>query len=101
MGGLGQDRERPGGEPDRGLGGGEPRRGGDRGERDLLLVGGQVFYRSAATARCNPVTRCSLAIILSKLSARGLPFGPSMRIRLLAGVPVARASFSKPTVALM
>src|ERR1035437_10273078 len=38
---------------------------------------------------------------LKRFFACGLPRGPNMRIRLLAGAPVALASCSKPTVALM
>jgi hypothetical protein len=36
-----------------------------------------------------------------QLFARGFPLGPNMRIKLLDGVPVAFASFSNPTVALI
>ena len=59
------------------------------------------LYRPAATARCTFATRCSLPSTVSRLLARGLPLGLNIRIRLLEGVPVALASFSNPTVALM
>src|SRR5208283_1785489 len=40
-------------------------------------------------------------MMLKRFRACGLPRGPNMRIRLLAGVSVVSPSFSKPTVALM
>jgi hypothetical protein len=42
-----------------------------------------------------------LPITANKLLARGFPLGPNIRIKLLEGVPVAFASFSNPTVALI
>jgi hypothetical protein len=42
-----------------------------------------------------------LPIIASRLLARGFPFGPSIRIKLFDGVPVAFASRANPIVALM
>jgi hypothetical protein len=37
----------------------------------------------------------------NRFCACGFPFGPNIRIRLFADIPVAAASGSKPTVALM
>jgi hypothetical protein len=62
---------------------------------------GVAPYHSAATARWTFERCCNLPITVKRLLARGFPLGPSMRIKLLDGVPVALASLSKPTVALM
>jgi hypothetical protein len=46
------------------------------------------------------LTRDFKETIVARLSMLGLPFSESMRCRLLAGLPVATASPSEPTVAL-
>ena len=77
---------------------------------ELGLQKGELRYRQvspmshaaeARTSRCTPVFFCKTRMTSDRLAAVGLPLGPNIRIRLLTGVPVAAASFSKPMVALM
>ncbi len=76
---------------------------GERGEATLVMgiAYAARFLLPLATARRTPDTRWSLPITANKLFARGFPLGPNIRIKLFEGVPVAFASFSNPTVALM
>jgi hypothetical protein len=60
------------------------------------LVNDSVIY--FATRGLTPVRFCRYPMTLNKFFGCGLPRGPNMRIKLLAWVPVALRSGSKPTV---
>ena len=60
------------------------------------------FYLGAGLTRNRTPSRlCRKLTTAKRLSARGFPLGPNMRIKLLDGIFVASASSIKPTVALM
>lgn len=62
---------------------------------------GYAACRSLFTAKVMRSDFCKLLMIANRLSAVGFPRGPSIRCRLLVGMPVALARRSKVTVALM
>ena len=45
-------------------------------------------YRLTASSKCTPSVFCSAVRMLERFAAEGLPLGPSMRIKLLAGMCV-------------
>jgi hypothetical protein len=51
------------------------------------------FYRLSESSKRTPSAFCDAVRMLARLAAEGLPFGPSMRIRLLAGICVRFSSF--------
>jgi hypothetical protein len=65
-------------------------------EREEVLV----TQRLSESSNRTPSVFCNAVRMLERLAAEGLPFGPSMRIRLLAGICARRSRSGNPTVAL-
>jgi hypothetical protein len=60
-----------------------------------------ALLRARADCETNSGHTLELADHRQQVLARGFPLGPSIRIKLFDGVPVAFASRAKPIVALM